>query len=138
MTSKTDQPTVNVFVYGTLKKGFKLHDWMNGSKFVESDWLYGHTLIDLGPYPAMVKIEALSQEFKTQGEVYAMPAEYFRDLQLMEENVGYRTVDIVTSKGHQAKSFIFANLASGIAKWIPGEDGGKARVEVMLDDEIPF
>lgn len=139
MAQKTKLPPVNVFVYGTLKQGHKLHEWMNGSKFVSFDELPGHTLIDLGPYPAMVKISGgYPSAFETQGEVYEMPGDFFAQLREMEENVGYRTVDVVTRKGHKAHAFIFADLTPGLASWVLGSKHNKARVEVKLDDKIPF
>lgn len=128
---------VQLFVYGTLKKGHKLHEWMNGSRFVGYDTLPGHSLMDLGPYPALVKVHAASPSaFKVQGELYDMPVEHFNALKRMEEEAGYKTVEVVTRKGVHAQTFLFMELRDGIATW--QSDGRRSSVVVNPDDDIPF
>lgn len=131
------RPThVPVFVYGTLKKGHRLHEWMNGSNFNGPDVLNGHTLLDLGPYPALVKVHTVGADFSTSGEVYEMPYKNFQQLRVMEENVGYRTVEVVTAQGTHCHTFLFAELPAGMARWVTEKN--TAKVVVDPDDDIPF
>jgi gamma-glutamylcyclotransferase (GGCT)/AIG2-like uncharacterized protein YtfP len=44
---------MKLFVYGTLKKGGCYHDRMNGT-FLGEAVAHGWTMVDLGPYPAVV------------------------------------------------------------------------------------
>jgi gamma-glutamylcyclotransferase (GGCT)/AIG2-like uncharacterized protein YtfP len=44
-----------VGVYGTLKKGYPNHRYLNQSKLVDEGWIDGVQLYDLGPFPAAVK-----------------------------------------------------------------------------------
>jgi gamma-glutamylaminecyclotransferase len=47
-----------VFVYGTLKRGYRNHHWLAGQKFVsEARTMPGYTLYALGEYPGMVRAE---------------------------------------------------------------------------------
>ncbi|WP_457756118.1 gamma-glutamylcyclotransferase family protein [Thermodesulfatator indicus] len=43
-----------VFVYGTLKKGFRLHRYLKDAKFLGKACLSGYDMYDLGWYPGIV------------------------------------------------------------------------------------
>ena len=48
-------PIVQVFVYGTLKRGqLRQHSWPRKPRQIEPAWTFGR-LYDLGPYPALVE-----------------------------------------------------------------------------------
>lgn len=56
-----------VFVYGTLKRGHRNHDWLMGASFRGDAVLPGAVLHDLGPFPM-----AISGDGQVIGEVYAV------------------------------------------------------------------
>jgi gamma-glutamylcyclotransferase (GGCT)/AIG2-like uncharacterized protein YtfP len=56
-----------VFVYGTLKRGEKNHDWLEGASWQGEAELSGVLLHDLGPFPM-----AVIGEGTAIGEVYAV------------------------------------------------------------------
>ncbi len=43
-----------IFVYGTLKKGFPLHTYLEGANFLGPAYLEGYEMYDLGWYPGIV------------------------------------------------------------------------------------
>ena len=48
-----------VFVYGTLKRGYRNHRWLAGQKFIgEARTEPGYTLHALGEYPGMIRSTA--------------------------------------------------------------------------------
>ena len=48
---------IKVFVYGSLRRGFRLLDQLSGSRFHALATIEGH-LHDLGPFPALVEVES--------------------------------------------------------------------------------
>ncbi len=54
-----------VFVYGTLKRGFPLHRYLAGARFLGEARLEGFEMFDLGWYPGIVPGEGV-----VYGEVY--------------------------------------------------------------------
>ncbi len=54
-----------VFVYGTLKKGFSLHRYLAGTRFLGEAKLSGFEMYDLGWYPGIVPGKGV-----IYGEVY--------------------------------------------------------------------
>ena len=55
-----------VFVYGTLKKGYRLHQYLQKSTFIGEGILENHIMYVLGWYPGVVK----SKSGSVLGEVY--------------------------------------------------------------------
>lgn len=46
--------THNVFVYGTLKRGGRMHaHWLTKAEFVGRAELHGHVMLNFGPFPAI-------------------------------------------------------------------------------------
>jgi len=75
-----------IFVYGTLKKGFPLHHYMEGAKF-ECATQTRHPDYDLvaidgepvSPYPAII-----SGKFHVTGELYDVPDKILKALEKLE------------------------------------------------------
>lgn len=139
--SKKQPTSVFLFVYGTLKRGFPLHDWMAESKFIKEDKLVGYTLINLGPYPAMLSMPG-ADNFLVNGEVFEMPYDQFVDLKNMEEGAGYNTLEVRTQSGEKVYAFVMRTLEPGYATWIEEKSGKKTvgRVDIYdpAQDDIPF
>lgn len=112
---------VPVFVYGTLKRGFPLHEWVEDQKFVSECQILDYTLISLGAYPALVKVEGITSSCGVAGELWRIDEGRFNQLRKMEERVGYQTVDVQAHVGEEvpvpAKAFVFATIKSGSVKW---------------------
>ena len=83
---------VRVFVYGTLKRGHRLSDWMANSAYVAKATCYGCVLTSMGPYPALIYTGLDNQGVK--GEVWDMPERDYGALAAMESSVGYDAVDM--------------------------------------------
>jgi gamma-glutamylcyclotransferase (GGCT)/AIG2-like uncharacterized protein YtfP len=69
-----------VFVYGTLKRGFRNHHLMAEALFVGDFVAHGLRLYDLGPFP-MAVAEAC---FQVQGEVYGVTSQHLEALDRFE------------------------------------------------------
>ena len=64
---------MKVFVYGTLKRGFPNHRVMQHAKaeFIGEATLAGFTMLDLGPFPALIQREGKTPYGELiRGEVY--------------------------------------------------------------------
>ena len=55
-----------VFVYGTLKRGFRLHDHMEGARFLAAGVLHGHRMHKITWYPAI----CADPEYRVYGELF--------------------------------------------------------------------
>lgn len=107
---------VRLFVYGSLKRGFPLAGWLARSDHIEDGEVFEHTLLSLGPYPAMFYTGM--PEHGVMGEVYDVPEDDFARLQQMEEAVGYQAVDVyVGETGGAAKAFILGTIPQGTVEW---------------------
>lgn len=117
----TDQDTrVTVFVYGSLKQNSALHSsWMRSATLVGQDTLAGFTLLGLGAFPAMLKVDTeRPQDYNVAGEIYLMDADRFKSLATMEENAGYSTIDVTTEAGRVCKAFMLGTIETGTANWV--------------------
>lgn len=83
-----------LFVYGTLKRGHRLEAWLSGQPFVGVAEVSDATLIDLGPFPAMI---APVPGHKVKGEVYLVDNSRYKSLTDMEVAAGY-SVAMVSAK----------------------------------------
>lgn len=59
-----------IFVYGTLKGGFRAHHYLDNTRFVGSGFTQGN-LYSMGPFPALVK----ESGGNAHGEVYVVRSE---------------------------------------------------------------
>lgn len=118
MATKNKAKWVKLFVYGTLMTGCKLHGWLNQEDFaikIADVNLYGHSLIDFGPYPALINC---GEHFQgaVRGELWEVHPSLFKEIRSMEERVGYITEDVdvyqLEDKWQEgpivAKVFVFA------------------------------
>lgn len=81
-----------LFVYGTLKKGGRLHDYIAHCPFIGNGMVPTHTLLDLtrGAFPHMVKSE--HRDDAVFGEVYMVNAETMAELDHIER--GYTPINV--------------------------------------------
>jgi len=75
-----------IFVYGTLKKGFRLHHYLEGAKFIRATMTLHaeHDLEaiggeDISPFPAMVP-----GKFHVTGELYDVPDKILKAIEKLE------------------------------------------------------
>lgn len=145
MTQKKKKPVwVPVFVYGTLKKGFPLNEWMDGSKYLGQESIEGFSLLSLGPYPALIaccKADGQpDKNYKVSGELWSMPDETFQKLRRMEERVGYTTIGVPTvSTKIEAAAFLFGVVGRDLVEWTSvGENDYDVRPVELQADDLPF
>ena len=81
----------NLFVYGTLKKGFHNHRLLKGAKHLYDGWQLG-TLLDLGAFPGMIP-----GNDRVYGEYYLITDEHLPALDRLE---GHPDFYIRTEVGH--------------------------------------
>ena len=89
----------NVFVYGTLKKGGKLHHYMKEAEFTGEASLKGYALWKVSWYPAIVKVDNPSSI--VYGEVYSVSSKQLLvldgvegfDREVPEQSLFIRTED---------------------------------------------
>jgi gamma-glutamylcyclotransferase (GGCT)/AIG2-like uncharacterized protein YtfP len=72
-----------VFVYGTLKRGGRNHQYLAGQQFLgEAHTAPGYTLYSLGEFPGMVRATGAGQH--VTGEVWAVDDACLRELDALE------------------------------------------------------
>lgn len=75
-----------LFVYGTLKRGYRLNDYLNGAEFLyEATTLPKYKLYDNGQFPAIAPGKTA-----ISGEVFEVPQKLFHLLDKLER--GYRRI----------------------------------------------
>lgn len=125
-----------VFVYGSLKKDFQLHEhYLLDQMMVGKAVIEGYTLISLGQYPALMQTG--NPKHKVEGEYYLVSDEAFESMKSMEERAGYTTE---TVRGHfatndrqptmsdatfSAKAWVFFKCSDGTARWDTFHERGK-------------
>lgn len=70
-----------VLVYGSLKRGFGNHHWLEGARFLREGVMQGLALFDLGPFPMAVPA---SDGALLHGELYGVDATQLARLDLLE------------------------------------------------------
>lgn len=71
---------MNMFVYGTLKKGHSNHKLLKRSTYIGEATIEGYCIYDLGFYPG-IKVEEGSQ---VAGELYEITDQVLKDLDRLE------------------------------------------------------
>lgn len=72
-----------IFVYGSLKRGQRLHDVLLGQQFLGlAETLPDYALFDCGEYPALVKVSTNGDSVK--GELYRVEPNCLQNLDLIE------------------------------------------------------
>ena len=109
-----------VFVYGTLKKGFGNHTLLASSKFLGTDVVKDHTLIQSPGFPYMVE----SKGSQARGEVYEVDERIVRYLDALEGYpVHYQKKEIQTEEGRKVFTYYLDPK-----KWDEG-----VRIQRMID-----
>jgi gamma-glutamylaminecyclotransferase len=74
---------IHVFVYGSLKRGFRNHHFLETSRFIgPGTSRHDFDLLDLGYFPAMVK----GGGFAIRGELFAVDRRTLNSLDWLENN----------------------------------------------------
>lgn len=122
---KTSTQLIPLFVYGTLKSGFPLNNWLAGQTYVSDAIMPGAALLNLGPYPAL--IDKLPMDRLVKGEYWLVETDVFDTLRDMEEGSGYSTVTkaikLVSEDGKEfpnvvANAFVMVRLPPGTDEWV--------------------
>lgn len=93
--------TEKLFVYGTLKKGFRLHNYLGNSKLLGEDTLKGFDIYSNGTYPMIVRGESI-----VKGEVYEVPVSLFvSTLDLIESE--YNRVKVNTENFKDVNAYVY-------------------------------
>lgn len=89
----------NVFIYGSLKKGFFNHSLIeenSRNKFIKKGFIEGYKLYILRSYPA---IKSSSQRERVYVELYSLTDEVFELTDKMEKRAGYSSVEVEDEEG---------------------------------------
>lgn len=124
---------IPLFVYGSLRRGYPLHGWLEDQTFVGIGDADGLAMIDLGEYPAVVNVGG--KDHSVTGEYFLVDSARFAQLQAMERRVGYSTVSVkgvftepdkpLTGQVFKAHCFVF-HVSKGCSEWVPaGKDNGR-------------
>ena len=93
---------VNIFVYGTLKKGFGLNYLMDSSKFVGESSLEDYEMYSLMSFAPFIT----KGNGKVFGEVYEISENLLRKIDLFEAKYNREEVDIEVS-GKKMKAYVY-------------------------------
>jgi len=99
-----------VFVYGTLKKGFRLHSYLNNAKFLGEGFVKGYDMYLVDWYPAIVKGKGV-----VYGEIYGVDEETLEILDKVEdEGFLYKRIKekIYMKNGKTVEGYIYVYLKS--------------------------
>jgi gamma-glutamylcyclotransferase (GGCT)/AIG2-like uncharacterized protein YtfP len=96
------RPITPLFVYGTLKKGYRLHRFLEGARFLGDAQLKGFNMYNLGSYPGIVRDEAAGT---VSGEIYDVDAPTLRRLDYVEG--GYERQLHVTTDGKWVNVYVY-------------------------------
>ena len=112
----------NIFVYGTLMKGFRNHIVILGSKCISRDAvLEGYAMYDVGPYPAIVE----EKGGKVKGELYEVRDSKIKTLNKMEgEGLLYKRTFVKVKVGGaevDGETYVYLLDVSGLEK-VPFEE----------------
>jgi gamma-glutamylcyclotransferase (GGCT)/AIG2-like uncharacterized protein YtfP len=96
--------TTRVFVYGSLLCGGRYHELVSGSTFAGvATTPARYTLVDLGPYPALVD----GGDTAVTGEIYQVDAATLEALDRLEGHPDeYRRVTIRLADGAPAETYL--------------------------------
>ncbi len=100
---------LHLFVYGTLMRGEHNHDVLAGATYMYSTHTKrGRTLIDLGPYPALLPADDArdAERAPVRGEVWAVTEAHAARLDAFEGEA-YRREEIELARG-RAITYVWA------------------------------
>lgn len=101
-------PTVLLFVYGSLKRGFRNHSVLEGAELVrEASTEAGYRLVCYGEYPALAQ-ERGSDE-RVFGELYRVDAADLPRLDEFEDVPRlYQRAEVILDDGCRAQSYVIS------------------------------
>ncbi len=77
---------MHLFVYGTLKRGFKNYNFLKNAKFVdEAITLKKFIMLSFGSYPAIIEKEDSEFSSYVFGEVFEINKEILEKIDILEE-----------------------------------------------------
>lgn len=87
-----------IFVYGTLKKGYRNHHYLQDATYYGEGTLVDYEMFDLGTYPGIRYKEAASVD----GELYLVNELIKKDIDMLEEEgTLYRCIKVEVKCNHQ-------------------------------------
>jgi gamma-glutamylaminecyclotransferase len=96
------EPVSELFVYGSLKRGFRHHSELAGADFLaEARTVPGYTLISLGPYPALI----VSGSDLVVGELYRVTQSHLHRLDIFEGS-DYERREVALESGITAQAYL--------------------------------
>ncbi len=99
------QPTFHLFVYGTLKRGGGYHDHLAGQRFVrEVTSAPGFLLLDLGPYPGLVR---RADGGRVHGELFEVDTRLLAQLNWLEDAPRTYRLERIAVEGEEALVFTY-------------------------------
>jgi gamma-glutamylcyclotransferase (GGCT)/AIG2-like uncharacterized protein YtfP len=106
-----------VFVYGSLLSGEVNHERLAGARYLgDARTEPAFELVDLGPYPALVRGGATS----VVGELYGVPTALLVELDTFEEHPHiYRRAPICLDDGRRAHAYLFPSALAATHPRIP-------------------
>lgn len=137
---------IPVFVYGSLKEGFRLHPYyLADQQKVGEAVIEGFSMVSLGQYPALIRTD--NPDHKVMGEYYLVSEEAYNLLKKMEEDAGYSTESVkgvltsmagaATTKEvpFTAKAWVYINCHKGTRVWDTFTSKGKDYLYVRTIDD---
>jgi molybdenum cofactor cytidylyltransferase len=99
------QPTFRLFVYGTLKRGGGYHEHLAGQRFLrEATTAPGFVLLDLGPYPALVR---RSDGGRVHGELFEVDTRLLPQLNWLEDAPKTYRLERIVLAGEESPVFTY-------------------------------
>lgn len=98
---------INVFIYGSLKKGFFNHSLIEEypkNKFIRKGFVEGYELYLLWSYPG---IKPSSQNDKLYVELYSLTDEVFEVIDRMERLAGYTPTEVEDDEGNKGVIYVY-------------------------------
>ncbi len=108
-----------LFVYGTLKKDFPLHNTLDSADFVGKGYISGYAMYNLGSYPAAVRLP-IGTVNKVHGEIYNVPNDLYPVIDQIE---GAYEKDFVLVYPQMIVCNVYLmepKRVAGQFEWIPG------------------
>jgi len=97
----------NVFIYGSLKKGFFNHSLISDNprnKLIRKGFIDGYRLYSLWSYPA---IKPSINGERLYVELYSLTDEVFERIDRMEKSAGYVSVEVVDDKDKTGIIYVY-------------------------------